>query len=134
MNDKKDCLQGGEDKMHWTVGVPPVGERVAIVCRKWSGTHEQRYVEVIAHDPSLYLQTMGLNIMMTPSVTVIYGSVFTQGGVTGILNEHGMPVAAYPNSILAWSKVPDDFLQNLQAAVMTDLAVGRANNRAKSAP
>lgn len=89
-------------------------------------------MEVIAHDPSLYLETLGLEMMMKPSVTVIYGSVFTQGNTTCILNEHGMPVGAYPNSILAWTKVPEDLLQNLQAAVLTDLAVGLASKRAKS--
>lgn len=60
------------------------------------------------------------------------GSVFTQGNTTCILNEHGMPVGAYPNSILAWTRVPEDLLQNLQAAVLTDLAVGLSSKRAKS--
>ena len=116
----------------WTEGIPPEGVRVAMACRKWFGMHNERYVEVIAHDPSMYLESLGLEMMMKPSVTVIYGSVFTQGNTTCILNEHGMPVGAYPNSILAWTRVPEYLLQNLQAAVLTDLAVGLASKRAKS--
>lgn len=112
----------------WKPGIPPVGETIAIACRKWSCFHEGVYREVIAGDPRVYLDAMELQVMMQPSMTVIYGSVFDEGGYHKILDERGSPVAAYPNSILAWSYVPDP-LQNIQAAVITDMAVRNASHR-----
>ncbi|MDP3230754.1 MAG: hypothetical protein Q8N13_22660 [Acidovorax sp.] len=127
-SDPKGSISG------WMPGVPPAGILLAIACRKWSGIQDGRYLEVIADNPSVYLEAQGIDVTMKPSVTVIYGSVLIKGGATFILNEHGMPVGAYPNSILAWTKVPEDLLLNLQAAVLTDLAVGRASRRSKSSP
>ncbi|WP_382202764.1 hypothetical protein [Hydrogenophaga defluvii] len=98
---------------------------VALACRKWCAFHEGHYREVIAGDPSLYLQTLGLRIMMNPSITVIYGSVLMEGGLTKILDEWGSPVAAYPNCILCWSYVPDP-MPNLKAVTMTDMALSVA--------
>lgn len=115
----------------WTQGIPPAGIAVAIACRKWSAMHDGRYFEVIAENPSVYLQSLGIEIMMQPSLTVIYGSVHIEGGLPMILNERGTPVAAYPNSILAWSLVPDTLL-NLQAVAITDMAVEVARGRSKS--
>jgi len=94
--------------------------------------HDGRYFEVIAENPSVYLQSLGIEIMMQPSLTVIYGSVHIEGGLPMILNERGTPVAAYPNSILAWSRVPDALL-NIQAVAITDMAVNVARGRSKAA-
>lgn len=115
----------------WKPGIPPAGEAVAIACRKWSCFHEGVYREVIACDPRVYLDAMGLQLMMQPSLTVIYGSVIEEGGYHKVLDERGSPVAAYPNSIIAWSYVPD-MLQNIQASVLTDMAVRIASQRGGS--
>lgn len=106
----------------WVVGPPPEGEMVAMACRKWFAMHEGKYIEVIAADPKRYLESLSLKIMMQPGVTVIYGKLFMQGEIPFVLDERGSPVAVYPNSVLAWSYVPDPLL-NLQAVAMTDLAV-----------
>lgn len=106
----------------WVVGLPPEGEMVAMVCRKWFAMNEGKYIEVIAADPKRYMDSLSLQIMMQPAVTVIYGKLFMQGEVPFVLDERGSPVAVYPNSVLAWSYVPDA-LVNLQAAAITDMAV-----------
>jgi hypothetical protein len=106
----------------WIVGPPPEGQMVAMVCRKWFAMHEGQYIEVIAADPKRYLESLLLKIMMQPSVTVIYGKLYMQGEIPFVLDERGSPVAIYPNSVLAWSYVPDPLL-NLQAVAMTDMAV-----------
>lgn len=112
----------------WTPGIPPAGRTVAIACRKWTCFHEGVYREVLAGDPRVYMDAVGLRVMMHPSMTVIYGSVVEEGEFHKILDERGSPVAAYPNSIFAWSYVPDTLL-NIQAAVLTDMAVRIASKR-----
>lgn len=114
----------------WFIGSPPEGEMVAMACRKWSAMHEGKYLEVIAADPKRYLESQGLQIVMQPGVTVIYGRVFHEGEVPFVLNEWGSPVAVYPNSVLAWTRVPDA-LQNLQAAALTDMVVRVAKGKSR---
>lgn len=116
----------------WTQGMPPVGELVAMACRKWFALHEGRYLEVIAEDPARYLQSQGLAIMMQPTVTVIYGRIFMEGEFPFMLDERGSPVAVYPNCVLAWTYVPDP-LANLQAVALTDMAVRVAKNPRRNA-
>lgn len=95
---------------------------VAMACRKWFAMHKGKYVEVIAGDPKRYLEGLSLQIMMQSTVTVIYGRIFMQGEFPFVLDERGTPVAVYPNSVLAWTYVPDTLL-NLQAVALTDMAV-----------
>ena len=116
----------------WTQGMPPVGEMVAMACRKWFALHEGRYLEVIAEDPARYLQSQGLAIMMQPTVTVIYGRIFMEGEFPFMLDERGSPVAVYPNCVLAWTYVPDT-LANLQAVALTDMAVRVAKTPRRNA-
>lgn len=116
----------------WSQGMPPVGEMVAMACRKWFALHEGRYLEVIAEDPARYLQSQGLAIMMQPTVTVIYGRIFMEGEFPFMLDERGSPVAVYPNCVLAWTYVPDP-LANLQAVALTDMAVRVAKNLRRNA-
>lgn len=92
----------------WFRGLPPVGEFVAIAVRKWTGKHEGRPVEVIAGSPVMYLKALGLNLILSPSVTVLYGSIHMQGDIPMLMDERGSPVAVYPDCYLAWSKVPRD--------------------------
>ncbi|RYH65637.1 MAG: hypothetical protein EON54_05490 [Alcaligenaceae bacterium] len=106
----------------WQMGQPPESEMVAMVCRKWFAMHDGRYIEVISGDPKRYLESQSLKIMMEPTVTVIYGRIFMEGEFPFVLDERGSPVAVYPNSILAWTYVPDTLL-DLQAVTLTDMAV-----------
>ena len=129
MVDSMPTPQPSLSSSAWVAGIPSPGDIVAIACRKWSCFHDGVYREVLAGDPRVYLEAMGLQVMMQPSLTVIYGSVHIEGGLPMILDEHGTPVAAYPNSILAWSRVPDTLL-NLQAVAITDMAVTLARGKA----
>ena len=117
----------------WFRGLPPVGEFVAIAVRKWTGKHEGRPVEVIAGSPVMYLKALGLNLILSPSVTVLYGSIHMQGDIPMLMDERGSPVAVYPDCYLAWSKVPD-VLMDLQAAVVTDMALNAAKSRKRAQP
>lgn len=60
-SDPKGSISG------WTPGVPPAGILLAIACRKWSGIHDGRYLEVIADNPSVYLEAQGIDVTMKPS-------------------------------------------------------------------
>ena len=117
----------------WFRGLPPVGEFVAIAVRKWTGKHEGRPVEVIAGSPVMYLKALGLDLILSPSVTVLYGSIHMQGDIPMLMDERGSPVAVYPDCYLAWSKVPD-VLMDLQAAVVTDMALNAAKSRKRAQP
>ena len=117
----------------WFRGLPPVGEFVAMAVRKWTGKHEGRPVEVIAGSPVMYLKALGLNLILSPSVTVLYGSIHMQGDIPMLMDERGSPVAVYPDCYLAWSKVPD-VLMDLQAAVVTDMALNAAKSRKRAQP
>ena len=117
----------------WFRGLPPVGEFVAIAVRKWTGKHEGRPVEVIAGSPVMYLKALGLDLILSPSVTVLYGSIHMQGDIPMLMDERGSPVAVYPDCYLAWSKVPE-VLMELQAAAVTDMALNAAKSRKRAQP
>lgn len=115
----------------WFRGLPPVGEYVAVAVRKWTGEHEGRPVEVIAGSPVMYLKALGLDLNLSPSVTVLYGSIHMQGDIPMLIDDRGSPVAVYPDCYLAWSKVPE-VLMDLQAAAVADMAVHVAKSRKRA--
>ena len=106
---------------------------VALAVRKWSGMHEGKYIEVLAGSPKRYLEALGLDAILEPSTTVIYGQILVQGEMEIIIDERGSPVAAYPNSVLGWSYVPE-FHENMKMATMTDLAIDAVRRRSRTAP
>ena len=106
---------------------------VALAVRKWSGMHEGKYIEVLAGSPKRYLEALGLDAILEPSTTVIYGQVLVQGEMEIIIDERGSPVAAYPNSVLGWSYVPE-FHENMKMATMTDLTIDAVRRRSRTAP
>lgn len=112
----------------WQAGYPPDGEFVAIACRKWSGMHEGRYLEVVAGDPAMFLQFMGITPLLEPGVTVIYGKVETRNDMPYFLGEHGSPAGFYPDAVLGWSRVPE-FLVDLKAAAVTNMVLQRAQGQ-----
>lgn len=132
MNESGDkAMTSASASGGWTMGPPPEGVMVAMACRKWFAMHEGKYIEVIAADPKRYLESLSLKIMMQPGVTVIYGRIFMEGEMPFVLDERGTPVAVYPNSVLAWTVVPDTLL-NLQAAAITDMAVRVAKRKPRA--
>ena len=112
----------------WQAGYPPDGELVAIACRKWSGIHEGRYLEVVAGDPSSFLRFMEITPLLEPGVTVIYGKVETRDGIPYFLSELGRPTGFYPDSVLGWSRVPD-CLVDLKAAAVANMVLQRAQGQ-----
>jgi len=129
----KTKAQKPSPSFEWTVGIPPEKTMVAIAVRKWSGMHEGKYIEVLAGSPKRYLEALGLDAILEPSTTVIYGQVLVQGEMEIIIDERGSPVAAYPNSVLGWSYVPE-FHENMKLATMTDLAIDAVRRRSRTAP
>jgi len=106
---------------------------VALAVRKWSGMHEGKYIEVLAGSPKRYLEVLGLDAILEPSTTVIYGQILVQGEMEIIIDARGSPVTAYPNSVLGWSYVPE-FHENMKLATMTDLAIDAVRRRSRTAP
>lgn len=109
----------------WTAGLPPEAFTVALACRKWVGVHDGQYIEVVAGDPGIFLATIKAKIVLEPRVTVFTGRVIRKGDVPYILNEHGAPAGCYPDSIIAWSHMPDG-LNDLSAAASTNMIVSQA--------
>ncbi len=90
-------------------------------------------MEVIAGSPVMYLKALGLDLILSPSVTVLYGSIHMQGDIPMLMDERGSPVAVYPDCYLAWSKVPE-VLMELQAAAVTDMTLHAAKSRKRAQP
>ncbi|MFN9470822.1 hypothetical protein [Acidovorax sp.] len=109
----------------WTAGLPPGPFTVALACRKWAGFHNDQYIEVVAGDPSVFLETIGASVVLHPGVTVFTGKVIHRGDIPYILNEYGAPAGCYPDSIIAWSHMPDG-LNDLSAAATTSMIVSKA--------
>ena len=129
----KPKAQMPSQSFEWAVGIPPEKTMVALAVRKWSGMHEGKYIEVLAGSPKRYLEALGLDAILEPSTTVIYGQVLVQGEMEIIIDERGSPVAAYPNRVLGWSYVPE-FHENMKLATMTDLAIDAVRRRSRTAP
>lgn len=108
----------------WVAGYPPHCELVALACRKWVGNNNGRYLEVVAGDPSSFLTAIDAHVVMEPRVIAFTGCVIYKGDLPYILNEYGAPTAFYPDSILAWSPLPDG-LPDLSAAASTNMVIGK---------
>ena len=112
----------------WQLGLPPHEELCFLACRKWSGMHEGKYIEVVAGDPAPYFEVLGITPAVQPGVTGIFGSVVRRGGVPYILGEHGQPAGFYPDSVLAWCP-PVRALGDLEAAASARMLVAQARKK-----
>ncbi len=109
----------------WTLGYPPSDEPCYLACRKWSGTLNGKYLEVVAGDPAPYLAHLGIAAVLKPGFTGIFGRVIRRGELPYIVNEHGAPTGFYPDCVLAWSP-PPQVLLDLQAAASARMVLGQA--------
>lgn len=109
----------------WEAGSPPHGVPVAMACRKWVGYHKGQYIEVVAGDPTGFLAAIDERIVLEPRVKVFTGKVVYKGDIPYILNEHGAPAGYYPDSIVAWSHIPDG-LADLSASASANMVLHHA--------
>lgn len=111
----------------WTLGYPPSEDPCYLSCRKWFGTYNGEYFEVVAGDPGPFLKHLGIPVVLKSSFTGLFGRVVKRGNVPFILNEHGSPTGFYPDCVLAWSPPPVVML-DLEAAASARMAVEQARS------
>lgn len=111
----------------WTLGYPPTEDPCYLSCRKWFGTYNGQYFEVVAGDPGPFLKHLGIPVVLRSGFTGLFGRVVKRGNVPFILNEHGGPTGFYPDCVLAWSPPPEVML-DLEAAASARMAVEQARS------